>query len=205
VKASSKFFSVAPILINGVVGIKSYAFDYSLQGTGCYITNFLTELDSNAARLTLSLGTTFKVRSVAFEKLTSSGFASIYNSPVNNQIYFSLMFQELTKGINIFRAKITLENGEVIYSGNGSVYYVERGNYLVFPVPVKRGNNIEIFTTVPDEEVLQLFDILGRTVLEKQLIYPHEYINTSSLQGGQYFYRISKQGLKVASDKILIL
>ncbi len=169
-KLTSKYFSVAPILTNGFVGAKSYAFNYSLQGTGCYIRNFLAELDSNAARLALSLGTTFKVRSVAFEKLTSSGFASIYSSPVNNQIDFSSMFQELTKGINVFRAKITLENGEVIYSENGSVYYVERGSYLVFPVPVNRGNNLEIFTTLPEEETLQLFDILGRTVLKKQLI-----------------------------------
>ncbi len=39
-KLTSKFFSVAPILINGVVGIKSYAFDYSLQGTGCILQIF---------------------------------------------------------------------------------------------------------------------------------------------------------------------
>jgi hypothetical protein len=204
-KLTTKYFAVAPILNNGVAGVESYAFDYTLQGTGCYIKSFITEPDSNVARLMLSLGTLFKVRSVEFERLTPSGFASVYNSTVNNQLEIFYNFPGLTKGINIFRAKIILENGQIIYSANGSVYYIEKGKYLVFPVPVKRGKDIEVFTVTPDGEMLQLFNMMGRIVLNKQINSPHEYINTYSLQPGQYLYRITKIGKKVGTGKLLIL
>lgn len=97
-----------------------------------------------------------------------------------------------------------MENGEIIYSANGSVYYIEKSKYLVFPVPVKRGNCIEVFSVSPVGEMLQLFDMLGRVVLNKQINSPHEYINTYLLQPGEYFYRITKNGIKVGIEKLLI-
>lgn len=202
--SDTKYFAVAPVFYNGQAGAKSYAFDYTLQGIGCYIRNFLVNEDGNNARLSLSLGTIVNVTNITFEKLSSSGFTPIYNTDVNGKTEFEFTYQPLQKGINIFRAKIILSNGQIIYSGSESVYYAEDGKYLVFPVPVKRNTAIEIFTEIPDEETIQLIDMMGRIVLQKQIQFPHEYIKTGNLQG-QYFYRIIKKGQKVSSGKLFVL
>lgn len=202
--SDTKYFAVAPVFFNGQAGAKSYAFDYTLQGIGCYIKTFLVNEDGNNARLSLSLGTIANVSNITFEKLNSSGYTSIYNADVNGNTDFNFIYQPLQKGINIFRAKIILSNGQIIYSGNESVYYVENGKYLVFPIPVKRNNAIEIFTEIPDEETIQLIDMMGRIVLQKQIQFPHEYLKTGNLQG-QYFYRIIKKGQKVSSGRLLVL
>ena len=51
----------------------------------------------------------------------------------------------------------------------------------------------------------EIFDVMGRPVFQKEIHSAHEYIKTSSLQPGQYFYRITKDGVRLSSGKLLIL
>lgn len=44
------YFAIAPI-IGGKKGLKSYAFDYRLQGVGCYIRSFFAIQEGTAARM----------------------------------------------------------------------------------------------------------------------------------------------------------
>ncbi|MBA2250253.1 MAG: S8 family serine peptidase, partial [Chitinophagaceae bacterium] len=74
----NNYIAVSPILNSGIIAPKSYAFDYTLQGAGCYINAFLADGNNNTANLTLSLGTTLGVDSISFEKLSGGGFVTIY-------------------------------------------------------------------------------------------------------------------------------
>lgn len=201
----SKYFAVAPVFHNGTPGVKSFGFDYTLQGTGCYIKAFTAEAEGENAQLLLSLGSAYGVREVSFEKLLSSGLNTVYDTLVNNRLNFFFNFKPLEEGINIFRAKVTLESGRVIYSDDVQVYYAQKGRFLVFPVPVRRNTDIHVFTSAPDGEVIQLTDVMGRTVVRQAILSPHEYIKTSRLQPGQYFYRIFHGSLKAGSGRLLIL
>ena len=135
----------------------------------------------------------------------ASGFETIYSAVPNNQLEYTYEYHPLAKGITYFRAKIVLIDGQVIYSPLQAVFYVEPGKYLVLPVPVKRNNDINIYTTIPDGEIISISDVPGRIILQKEIVFTHEIVNTSSLQPGTYFYRISKKGVKVYSGKFIIL
>ena len=200
-----KFIAVAPVLPGAITAPKSYAFDYTLQGAGCFINAFLADANGDNARLTLSIGTLYQVVSISFEKQTTPGFVTIFSPVLNNQLQYTYDYHPLSKGITYFRAKITLTNGQVIYSPLQAVFYVEPGKYLLLPVPVKRNNDISLYTTTPDGEIISVFDVMGRIVLQKEIQFTHEIITTSLLQPGEYFYRISKKGLKVYSGKLIIL
>jgi len=41
--------------------------------------------------------------------------------------------------------------------------------------------------------------------LTQKIIATQEFIKTAALQSGQYFYRINKKGMVVASGKLIIL
>ena len=202
---ASKYFSVATILANGVTGPKSFAFDYSTQGTGCFVKTFFADANGNIAKLTLLLGTTYKISRIAFQRFAGGVFVTIDSFPPAGQTSFIYNYQPLAPGISLFRTKITLQTGEIIYSDIASVFYVEPGKYILLPVPVKRNYDVEILSTIPDGAIIQFFDGMGRPVLQKEIISAREYIKTSSLPAGQYFYTVTKNSIKITSGKLLIL
>lgn len=199
---NNNYLAVAPILADGTTGIKSYGFDYAAQNAGCIISSFYADAKDNAAILSLSLGTLYNVDSIYIQKHTASGFENIGTIAPGNILSYQYLYQHLSKGVTSFRARIVLNNGKIVYSDKVQVYYNEPGKYLVFPVPVKRNQRIEVFTPIPSEEVLTLADVSGRIVFKKQIQFVHEYIPTIKLSPGIYIYRITKKEGSVTIGKI---
>lgn len=198
------FLAVAP-LKNNSAEQKSYAINYALQGASCYINSFLAEGNGNMAKLTLIPGTIYKIDSIVFEKIESAGIIPVYSiQPLQVQPYV-YNYTPLSKGVNIFRVKVILTNGEIIYSQPQSVFYSQPGEFIVFPVPVNRGLDIMVNTTLPEGQIISIFNAQGALVLQKEIQSTSEHIKTSSFQKGIYFYRITKAAHKIKSGKILIL
>ena len=109
---SSPYIAVTTSFDNNLNGVNSYTFNYTTQGVGCYVSNFLADLNANNnALLQLSLGTTYDVTTVQFQELTANGWSTISTiTPVTNT---ELNFEDdtLHNGINNYRAVITLNNG----------------------------------------------------------------------------------------------
>lgn len=201
---NNHFLAVAPILADSTTATKSYAFDYTLQGAGCFINSFYANLQDNNAELVLDLGTLHDVAGISFEKLNGNHYETISSATIA-QFENTFDFTALKTGISYFRAKVSLKNGTVIYSQIEAVTYVEPGKYLLLPVPVKKNEAINLYTTIPDNEIITLTDAVGRIVLKKQIQFTHEYIQTSALQAGLYFYQITKKGVRVSSGKLVVL
>lgn len=201
---ANHFLAVSPILADSTAGTKSYAFDYTLQGAGCFINSFYTNVENNKARLVLDLGTLHDVASIAFEKLNGNNYETVFSTEVP-QLENTFDFAPLKNGISFFRAKVVLKNGNVIYSQIEPVTYVEPGKYLLVPVPAKKNEAINLYTTLPDGEIITLMDATGKIVLQKEIQFTHEYIPTTAMQAGFYFYQITKKGVKVSSGKLLVL
>lgn len=204
-KLNSRYLAVAPILADGTAGEKSYGFDYSAQNAGCFVSSFYADTKDSAATLSLLLGTLYKVDSVYIQKSSPTGFEDISATAIGNSLSYRYSYQPLSKGVTFFRARIVLSDGKIIYSDKIPVYYNKYGQYLVFPVPVKRNQDIEVYTPIPQEEVLTLADVSGRIVLKKQIQFVHEYISTTKLSPGMYFYKITKKDGDVSVGKILVL
>ena len=200
----NNFLAVGPIFQNSLAP-KSYAFDYTLQGAGCYINSFFADLQGNSAMLDLNLGTTYNVKSISFEKLTRDGYITIDSINVINGLVYNYLSINLKDGITYFRSKLLLANGKVIYSNSVSVLYVTPGKYLVFPSPVRKNENIQILSPIPEEQLFQIIDAMGRIIIQKKIQSVLETITTSGLESGPYYYRILKEGLSVSHGKIIIL
>ena len=200
----SRFIAISPVLADQTIGTKSYSFDYTLQGSGCYISTFFVNLHENNAKLVLDLGTTNNIDQISFEKLIEGDYQTIFTTPVNG-LEYSFEFAPLKTGISFFRAKINLKNGAIIYSSIESVTFVEPGKYLLLPVPVNKNLPINLYTAIPDGEIITLIDAMGRIIVKKEIQFTHELIETRKIKRGQYFYFITKKGVKVHSGKLIVL
>lgn len=197
------YIAVAPI-INDAAAVKSYAFDYTKQGAGCYINSFYVINTGNTASLNLSIGTLFNVRAIEFEKQANNSYNTISNVALTTAKDYTVNYTPLSSGINVFRAKIILANGRAVYSNPEAVFYAAPGEYLFFPTPVKRGNAITVISAAPDGEQILINDATGRLLLQKRITAVQDYIQTSALEAGIYFYRVIKNNQQLASGKLIL-
>ena len=202
---NNNFLAVGPVMKNGNGGIKSYAFDYTTQGAACYINSFLAERSNNSAHLSLLLGTGYQVEKITFETLMPLGFVAINTQPYTHNLEFQYIYTTLLNGFNLFRAKIILSNGQIIYSDIVSVAYVQDDGFKLLPVPVKRSQPLQLISASPSREVFQILDATGRLLYEKLIILTVESISTSRLTKGNYYYRIIKDGKETGRGRFMIL
>jgi hypothetical protein len=114
-----------------------------------------------------------------------------------------MMDSTLTQGVNTYRAKITLSNGQFVYSDPQTVYYTGGSNYLVYPNPVLQNQAIHIIAAGLDNAVFRLYNVWGQLVLEKTLYNLTEDI-PAALAKGVYFYTLLKDGRQDARGRIII-
>lgn len=200
---ASMFYTVAP-LINNSAGIKSNTFNYSLQGVGCYIRTFYATLNNASVGLDLDLGSAYRLKTVVWEKLDKEGFKAIRTLASNQALQYNYL-DSAKQGVNTYRIKLELDNGQVIYSNQETVYYAGISNYVIYPNPVRQSNSVNIISTEINGSSIQLFNSVGIKVLEKELDDIVVSISTASLPKGVYFIRITKAEKRVHISKLVIL
>jgi hypothetical protein len=160
-------FAVAPV-INGRLGIKSYTTNYTTQGIGCYISNLTADLiNDNTASIQLTLGTVYLIKKIVFEKLQQENFVSIKEINTINGLNYSYSDASLQKGINTYRVRMELQDGQLIYSFTTSVFYFDNTAVIVFPNPVPQGNTIIIQMKNLQNQEISITDVLGRLVFHQ--------------------------------------
>ncbi len=197
------YFAVAPI-IAGKKGLNSYTFDYRLQGVACYIRSFFAILDGSAARLELALGTSFGLKALVLEKQTQAGFQEIQFQLIDDHLSFSFSDPSLKEGVNTYRVKLILENGEVLYSALESVYYFPSSDYIVFPNPVQYPQAIGVLQKEVSDATLYLYDAMGKKIQEYPMNKLLMDIPTALLARGVYFIQIREKGKQLYASKILL-
>lgn len=203
-EVSSKFLSVAPI-IGKDTGTKSYAFNYELQATGCYINSFIVNNNSGNAFITLNLGTLYLVDSISFEIKTALEFQTIYSASNNGGLAYEYTYKLLHEGVSYFRTRITLSNGKTIYSEVQSLLFLHPGDYLVAPNPVRRDELLHIYSGEATNATLIIVDASGRRILSKQISSVYEFIDISKLSVGIYLYEIRKEGIRKFAGKFIVV
>ena len=188
----SLYYCISP-LIENKTGVKSYTFNYETQGVGCYIKSFLAELiDTGSVKLDLELGTIYQVKEIIWEKLTLNGNIPLQTISIIPGVQFSYTDVLPTNGANIYRVKIILNNGQIIYSEPETVYYLNNDNYIIYPDPASQSQSINIFSNVIiDDAVMQVFNASGMKVFEKPLDDLIVSIPAGKLGKGFYFIRIT--------------
>lgn len=201
---TSRYFTVAPVLTNGVEAQKSFTFNYTTQQTGCYISSFVADpFGTNMARLSLQLGTTYQVAKIIFEKLAQNGYVSIQEiTPVvNTQVSITT---SASNGLNLYRAKIVLSNGVHYYTEPEQVIHFGNQAYYVFPNPVQPGRSIQVLTEDPDNKIFRLYDLFGRLLMKAVLTGTRNQLQMPLLQKGIYFYTITQINQREVTGKLVV-
>lgn len=200
----SLYYAVSPV-INNKTGLRSYAYNYTMQGVECYIRSFFAVLNNNVVELTLELGSHYNVRKIVWEKLTATGYRSLGEiSPVQS-VVLNHLDNSLEKGLNVYRVKIELVNGQVIFSQPETVYYFVNDIYLFYPNPVRRGETLNLANRDAGLVGVQIINISGAKVFEMEQIGQTIAIPTTKFSPGIYFVYIIKEGKTDEIMKLLVL
>lgn len=192
---SSLHYTVAPVIKTGKQGIKALTVNYTTQGAGCYINNLFGELtDNNTAALTLTLGSLYQVSGIALEKFTNNRFTSLYNFQPGNNLLYQYTDNALHKGGNIYRARITLANGSIVYSAPETVYSFDNSGYLVFPNPVNSGQQLQIRSNDLHPRTVLLYNSVGQCIKQVSMNNAILQLSLADCARGIYWLVIVKEG-----------
>jgi len=188
-------FAVAPILA-GQTGARSSAPDIAQQGAACYLNNFFAELntDEQIVRLYLDIGTTYGLNSVAFEKMTASGYQILSAINPGNALHFEQDDAVPTPGTNYYRVRLTLKNGLALYSEVATVYYPGSKGWLSYPNPLGKDGLLTVLTNRPGETTWRIFDVAGRQLDSRNLEDLYSVMDLGDLPKGLYFYEVRVDG-----------
>lgn len=169
-------------------GMRGPAPNVHTQGVGCYVSNFIAELNTERqVDLRLSLGTTYGLSQVVFEKEIKGKFEPLGTFPAaQNEVY--TLDLEPFNGINRYRVHLFRQNGLEVFSDTAMVYFPGSRGFWVFPNPAATLLNISSDTD--GEALFELYDGRGALVLEQKLEETNQQILVGELPRGVYFYRV---------------
>lgn len=201
---TSRFFAVAPFIGSPpTLGERSSALNLDFQFAGCYIRNFLANLMGEEVELILTLGASYQVDSLIFEKEKNGEFTELAAFGSDGQLDEAFVDRELEEGLNIYRAVVALSNGARLYSEPASVFFT-RAEYLIYPNPIPVGQDGNILSKDVQDAYFFLYDALGRLLLKYPLASGFEAIPTQGLAAGVYHYQVVTRGEKRAGGKLLV-
>jgi Subtilase family/Secretion system C-terminal sorting domain len=186
---TSLYYAVAP-LINNRKGVRSYGYNYTTQGVGCFVRTFIGQLINSTARLDLELGTDYNVKSITWEKLTLNGYTPLQSINSIQGVNFAYTDNSLAHGLNIYRVKIELTDGRVFYSETVTIYFANEP-YIIYPNPVHQYQDVTLISNEPGVLHLQLFNVMGAKLYEKTIDNWSNTIPTGKLSKGIYLIRIT--------------
>jgi hypothetical protein len=111
----------------------------------------------------------------------------------------------LTKGLNMYRVKLELADGRIIYSSVETVYYFNGTEFIVYPNPATQYQPITILSDNQFEPAtLQVINMQGQKVHEVKLNDISSQIPAGRLSKGIYLLRIVRKDQKDAVLKIFV-
>ena len=196
-------YSVAPF-IKGKIALKSFAINYITQGVDCYVRSFLGMASGDEIQLALELGSVHQVQRITLEKFLRNSFQPGEIIDVINGNSYSFTDAFPNNGINVYRVKIELSGGRIIYTELVNIYYLSKSDFHIFPNPVERTQPVTILSNQTEEVRMLVYNTSGMKVHEEILL---DLINTVSLEKlgrGLYFIRFVKKDNTATVTKLLI-
>jgi hypothetical protein len=200
----SLYYAIAPVISNRE-GVKSYTFNYTLQGVECYIRSFIGSVVNNSAQLDLLLGTLYNIDKIALEKFDGNSFITLQQLPGPISLQMSFLDNQLKKGLNIYRVRLELNGGKIIYADPQTIYYFLDSKFIIYPNPAKQNQNINVLSAnTLQNTVLQILNIYGQKVYESVIADINTSIPSGRFSKGLYFFRFIKEDGKNIVLKVLI-
>ena len=188
-------FSIQPSLSSGDKLLRTPSFDYSLQGIECFVFSFFqTVALDKGIYLNLSLGTTYGIEEIIFERnVSGASYIPIDRIPSPSSESILVLDEEPNQGYNEHRVVIRFQNGERIVLSAGTSFYLTEIPIKVFPNPLKAGEPFTMITKEFEDRspLLELIDDRGSIVHRQFVQGSQDVIPTFRLRPGIYYYRLS--------------
>jgi hypothetical protein len=200
----SPYFAVQPVIADKP-GLRSQAYHYGDQGVHCYYRNFIASLTaSNDAALSLALSTLYNVAQITFEKEQAGIFVPLNTIGADSNFLYAYTDETLQGGVTRYRAAITLEDGNIVYSDTAALYYGDDRTYIVYPNPVHASvQPLEVLTD-GDNLTMVFYDATGRIVKTQGLYNSLFRFSMTDVNRGFYIYRIFRNGKAVAGGRLMV-
>jgi hypothetical protein len=200
----SLHYAVAPIIGNKE-GVKSYTFNYTTQGVECYFRSFLAFLVGNSAQLSISLGTLYNINKIVLEKFNGNEYAAIQQIVNPSLLLLNFTDASLKKGLNVYRVKLELAGGKIIYSSIETVYYFNGNEFIVYPNPASQYEPITILSDNQFEPAtLQVINMQGQKIYEMKLNDVSNQLPPGRLSKGLNLLRIIRKDQKDVVLKLFV-
>jgi hypothetical protein len=200
----SGYIALAPVLQGRQA---QYGRSIQLQegNSSCYVSSFLPrQLVMDTVKLDLEISTLYQLASLSLERMENGKFKTVNTlSPVTQQ---QLLFTDSKpqRGRNIYRVKVETTEGKTFYSQQEEVIYAPQDFMQVYPNPVAVGQSFFVALR-GDAAHIQLFDQLGRLVLETAATGVLKEVQTKGLTKGLYIIRAKTEADYFLSGKVLLL
>jgi hypothetical protein len=202
---SSNYFAVLPILNNGLTATRSGLLNIASQGVGCFYKQLLAQNFGNKGLLTLQLSTTQGLQNIVFEKITDGTIIALQTITLNITDEINFTDANLLKGLNRYRAKVTLTNGRVIYTNEATLLATGQDKILLYPTLVNAGQPLQYVQKETSNANYELvfYTIDGKLALVEK-IGLNGTIKTNKLPDGLLIYVLRENGTKIDFGKIII-
>ncbi|WP_375415883.1 S8 family serine peptidase [uncultured Hymenobacter sp.] len=188
---AGSYFAVAPRLRGRLIE-RSNAASPAGAGLSCYIRAFVPRQPvADTVRLSLVLSSLYRLQAIHLQRLdpVSGEFETIQTRQPVDQT--SLEFTDLTAraGLNQYRIWGQDAAGRSFYSAVESVQQVRQAELLVYPVPARAGEPLQVVAVPGATLQLRLYDALGRPVRAGEGTGAINVFDTSGLRPGLYLLR----------------
>ncbi|WP_192823391.1 S8 family serine peptidase [Rufibacter sp. LB8] len=202
----SVHYAVAPV-VKGQLGQRSLTLQYTQQGVGCYIVQFLPkQFVTDTVLLDLQLSTTAGLLALSLEKKLNGVFTSIQPLAISSQqLNYLLQDANPAPGWNEYRVKMTTASGETFYSPTEGLFYTPATYIQVHPNPAMAGSDLNIISQDDATNTIYLYDSMGRLTREYTQDGSIKIIETLGLRPGPYFIKVLSSAGIVTQTKVILL
>jgi hypothetical protein len=201
-QTGSLYFSVAPKK-NKTTGLKSLAFDYTMQGALCFV-NFFSAMrfDKTKIIIQLRLSTSLHVKMISIYKSIGSRRA-LFSSFKPESLNYTFYDNELVPGATQYQAEVILHNGKTVLSEISEVFIEDQGRAILFPNPADN-DELKILSEGSGCR-LKILDNTGKTLIIKDLEYVLDTAEINNLSPGIYLFQLEKDGNLIDAGKFIKL
>ncbi len=188
-------YTVIPQLNPRYKGIQALLADYTQQGLDCYLVGWsVFREEGKGMQLILELGSNHQVESVILERLEGQEYLPIQSLGLENNYQKRWEYLDATplEGQNTYRARVIFENGDEFFTLPASDYFLREKDLLLFPNPLSRDQELNLYTRdlVGETLHLQIFDSRGQLIFQNDFNRDRESLSLSQLPSGLYLYKL---------------
>jgi hypothetical protein len=145
------------------------------------------------------------VNKIVFEKLSGNVYAPFQTINNPTALTYNFTDAQLKKGLNIYRVKLELAGGRIIYSSVETVNYFNGTEFIVYPNPAAQYSPITILSDNQFEPAtLQVINMQGQKIYEMKLNDLSTQLPAGRLSKGLNLLRITRKDQKDVVLKLFV-